>query len=192
LQVPTASQVFHVSHIDKKNRPELYHTPCNAANPNINIKERSRLVTNIRFQTLTHPEPDVGICCNLKLTNLLSWKLTRSCSTISSDLAQKIFNNIITLMGIDISILYHPLTTFLVLQQVLQMSLIDLLILHNWQSSHGKKKESERQQWACNLCWSIPQNHVWQFSIIYPQQNIAKMLQQSEVANVWHTQFRTC
>jgi hypothetical protein len=34
-------------------------------------------------------------------------------------------------MGIDICILYHPLTTFLVLQQVLQMSLIDLLILHN-------------------------------------------------------------
>ncbi len=135
--------------------------------------------------------PDVGICCNLKLTNLLSWKLTRSCSTISSDLAQKIFNNIITLMGIDICILYHPLTTFLVLQQILQMSLIDLLILHNWQSSHEKKKESERQQWARKLCWSIPPNHVWQLSIIHPQQNIAKMLQQSKVANVWHAQFRT-
>ncbi len=71
------------------------------------------------------------------------------------------------------------------------MSLIDLLILHNWQSSHEKKKESERQQWESKLCWSIPPNHVWQFSIIHPQQNIAKMLQQSKVANVWHTQFRT-
>jgi hypothetical protein len=45
-------------------------------------------------------------------------------------------------MGIEIYILYHPLTTILVLQEVSQMSLIDMsqMILHNWQSLHEQRK----------------------------------------------------
>ncbi len=99
----------------------------------------------------------VGVFLYIDIDNLQSKKLS------------KIFYNFFEQVCLkDLYVLYHACTTFIVLQQFLQMSLIDLsqMVLHNSSLHMSEKDQIDHNKAHTFLVhtWTV---HAWQFSSVH-------------------------